>query len=320
MFRRPSPTPSCRGTVPIAGQGRHEGRWHRTDQDGQRLQAAAAAVPDRPRDDHRRPRCRRRRRRVRLDRAAAVASGLRPADRARREPCDQRRVRRGGRAVRRSDPADGQRAAAGRRSRAAGAASGSSTTTGSRAFRSAATSAGRTWATSRSSAFWEQVRELDLFVFSHGLSPLGPERMTEHELKNFVGLPIDTAVTVGSMVFGGVYERLPGLKVVLLARRGHVPVPRRPLGPRLPGPTQQGGRHDDQAAERVPQGHLRRLPEPRSGGRPLPRRTPRRGSGRCWGAITPSTWARRTRSARSRRRSRTRRSSTRSWAARRAGC
>jgi aminocarboxymuconate-semialdehyde decarboxylase len=61
--------------------------------------------------------------------------------------------------------------------------------------------------------FWEQVRERDLFVFSHGLSPLGPERMTQHELKNFVGLPIDTAVAVGSMVLGGVYERLPGLKV-----------------------------------------------------------------------------------------------------------
>jgi aminocarboxymuconate-semialdehyde decarboxylase len=61
--------------------------------------------------------------------------------------------------------------------------------------------------------FWEEVRERDLFVFSHGLSPLGPERMSEHELKNLVGLPIDTAVSVGSMVFGGVYERLPGLKV-----------------------------------------------------------------------------------------------------------
>jgi aminocarboxymuconate-semialdehyde decarboxylase len=61
--------------------------------------------------------------------------------------------------------------------------------------------------------FWEEVRERDLFVFSHGLSPLGPERMSVHELKNFVGLPIDTAVSVGSMVFGGVYERLPGLKV-----------------------------------------------------------------------------------------------------------
>lgn len=61
--------------------------------------------------------------------------------------------------------------------------------------------------------FWEEVRERDLFVFSHGLSPLGPERMSAHELKNLVGLPIDTAVSVASMVFGGVYERLPGLKV-----------------------------------------------------------------------------------------------------------
>jgi aminocarboxymuconate-semialdehyde decarboxylase len=61
--------------------------------------------------------------------------------------------------------------------------------------------------------FWEEVRDRDLFVFSHGLSPLGPERMSEHELKNFVGLPVDTAVSVASMVFGGVYERLPGLKV-----------------------------------------------------------------------------------------------------------
>ena len=71
--------------------------------------------------------------------------------------------------------------------------------------------------------FWEKVRELDLVVFSHGLSPLGAERMKEHELKNFVGLPIDTAVTVGSLVFGGVYERLPGLKIVFSHGGGAFP-------------------------------------------------------------------------------------------------
>jgi aminocarboxymuconate-semialdehyde decarboxylase len=71
--------------------------------------------------------------------------------------------------------------------------------------------------------FWEKVRELDLVVFSHGLSPLGPERMSEHELKNFVGLPIDTAVSVGSLVFGGVYERLPGLKIVFSHGGGTFP-------------------------------------------------------------------------------------------------
>jgi aminocarboxymuconate-semialdehyde decarboxylase len=61
--------------------------------------------------------------------------------------------------------------------------------------------------------FWEEIRGRDLLVFAHGLSPLGAERMSVHELKNFVGLPIDTAVSVGSLVFGGVYERLPGLKI-----------------------------------------------------------------------------------------------------------
>jgi aminocarboxymuconate-semialdehyde decarboxylase len=61
--------------------------------------------------------------------------------------------------------------------------------------------------------FWEEVRERDLFVFSHGVNPVGGDRLKEHQLHNFVGLPIDTAVSVGSMVFNGVYERLPGLKV-----------------------------------------------------------------------------------------------------------
>ena len=61
--------------------------------------------------------------------------------------------------------------------------------------------------------FWEEVRERDLFVFSHGVNPLGADRLSEHQLHNFVGLPIDTAVSVGSMVFNGVYERLPGLKI-----------------------------------------------------------------------------------------------------------
>ncbi|GFG50493.1 hypothetical protein CQY20_23690 [Mycolicibacterium agri] len=61
--------------------------------------------------------------------------------------------------------------------------------------------------------FWEEVRERDLFVFSHGINPLGRERLKDNQLHNFVGLPIDTAVSVASMVFNGVYDRLPGLKI-----------------------------------------------------------------------------------------------------------
>ena len=61
--------------------------------------------------------------------------------------------------------------------------------------------------------FWEEMRRRDLFVFVHGISPLGRERLRAHELSNLAGLPIDTAVAVGSMILGGVFERFPGLKV-----------------------------------------------------------------------------------------------------------
>jgi aminocarboxymuconate-semialdehyde decarboxylase len=61
--------------------------------------------------------------------------------------------------------------------------------------------------------FWEAIREHDLYVFVHGLYPLGKERLSKWGLSNFVGLPIDTAVGVASMIFGGVFDRLPGLSV-----------------------------------------------------------------------------------------------------------
>jgi len=71
--------------------------------------------------------------------------------------------------------------------------------------------------------FWERVRDEDLFVFVHGLSPLGRERLLDYELSNFVGLPVDTTVAVASMIFGGVFRRLPGLKVCLSHGGGAFP-------------------------------------------------------------------------------------------------
>jgi aminocarboxymuconate-semialdehyde decarboxylase len=61
--------------------------------------------------------------------------------------------------------------------------------------------------------FWEEMRRHDLFVFVHGINPLGRDRLKAHQLANLAGLPIDTAVAVASMIFGGVFDRFPGLKV-----------------------------------------------------------------------------------------------------------
>jgi len=42
---------------------------------------------------------------------------------------------------------------------------------------------------------------------------LGKERMTKYWLPWLVGMPTETCLAISSMIFGGVFERLPNLKV-----------------------------------------------------------------------------------------------------------
>ena len=143
--------------------------------------------------------------------------------------------------------------------------------------------------------FWEEVRERDLFVFSHGVNPMGADRLKEHQLHNFVGLPIDTAVSVGSMVFNGVYERLPGLKVCYSHGGGAFPCWSAAGITDTANGCQQSRRQSGCRATTS------------STCTPTRSRMTRRRCGSwsnvsvrirwCWAATIPSTWARRTRSA-----------------------
>ena len=174
------------GEVPIAGQVV-------TKDDGSALvkmdngfkQPLPPFLTD-PGDDHRRPRRGRRRRGVRVDRATAVAPRLRSADRARREPGDQRRTaevaeQHDGRIMPLANvPLQDVDLALQELKRVVD-------DYGFKGVQVGSNIGGKNLGDESHFPFWEQVRELDLFVFSHGLSPLGPERMSEHELKNFVG-------------------------------------------------------------------------------------------------------------------------------------
>ncbi len=61
--------------------------------------------------------------------------------------------------------------------------------------------------------FWEAVRDLDCFVLFHPFNPIGrKDRLNKPYLMNFVGLPVDTAAAVASLIFDGVYERFGPLK------------------------------------------------------------------------------------------------------------
>jgi len=60
-------------------------------------------------------------------------------------------------------------------------------------------------------------------IFLHPLGVLGPDRLRDYYLTNLIGNPTDTAVAVASLIFGGVMEACPALKVVLPHGGGSTP-------------------------------------------------------------------------------------------------
>ncbi|NOT08469.1 MAG: amidohydrolase [Gemmatimonadales bacterium] len=61
--------------------------------------------------------------------------------------------------------------------------------------------------------FFEAAARLDAAVFVHPWDMLAPERMRKYWLPWLVGMPTETALAVCSVIFGGVLERLPTLKI-----------------------------------------------------------------------------------------------------------
>jgi aminocarboxymuconate-semialdehyde decarboxylase len=71
--------------------------------------------------------------------------------------------------------------------------------------------------------FWTAAEGLDAFIFIHPTGGAGAERLGSYYLKNFVGLPFETTIAGASLVFGGVLERHPGLKICLSHGGGFLP-------------------------------------------------------------------------------------------------
>jgi aminocarboxymuconate-semialdehyde decarboxylase len=60
---------------------------------------------------------------------------------------------------------------------------------------------------------FEAAEELDASVFVHPWDMLGKDRMPKYWLPWLVGMPAETTLAICSVVFGGVLERLPRLKM-----------------------------------------------------------------------------------------------------------
>jgi aminocarboxymuconate-semialdehyde decarboxylase len=70
---------------------------------------------------------------------------------------------------------------------------------------------------------WSAAEQLDAAIFVHPWDMLGKERMPKYWLPWLVGMPAETSLAICSMIFGGVFERFPKLRVAFAHGGGAFP-------------------------------------------------------------------------------------------------
>jgi aminocarboxymuconate-semialdehyde decarboxylase len=70
---------------------------------------------------------------------------------------------------------------------------------------------------------WAKAAELGAFILIHPVGVAGADRLKSYYLANLIGNPVDTTIAAASLVFGGVLERYPNLKICLSHGGGFVP-------------------------------------------------------------------------------------------------
>ena len=71
--------------------------------------------------------------------------------------------------------------------------------------------------------FLEACQDAEAVVFVHPYDVLGSERLQRYYMWNLIGMVTETAVAIESLIFGGVYERLPRLKTYFAHAGGSFP-------------------------------------------------------------------------------------------------
>jgi aminocarboxymuconate-semialdehyde decarboxylase len=70
---------------------------------------------------------------------------------------------------------------------------------------------------------WSAAEEVNAAIFVHPWDMLGSERMRKYWLPWLVGMPAETSLAICSMIFGGVFERFPSLRVAFAHGGGAFP-------------------------------------------------------------------------------------------------
>ena len=71
--------------------------------------------------------------------------------------------------------------------------------------------------------FWAAAEELGALVFMHPVGSTLGQRLARYYLSNIVGNPLDTTIALSQLIFGGVLERHPRLKIVAAHGGGYLP-------------------------------------------------------------------------------------------------
>ena len=73
----------------------------------------------------------------------------------------------------------------------------------------------------RLAKFWAKAEELDMLVFIHPLGFTDGKRLGRHNFNNVIGNPLESAIAVGYLIYDGVLDRHPGLKICIAHGGGY---------------------------------------------------------------------------------------------------
>jgi aminocarboxymuconate-semialdehyde decarboxylase len=101
--------------------------------------------------------------------------------------------------------------------------------------------------------FWAAAEELGVLVFIHPLGFTHGERLSKHYLSNIIGNPLESTIAVSHLIFDGVLDLHPALKICVAHGGGYLPT--------YAGRIAQAYRFRDdcRACQHPPETYLRRL-------------------------------------------------------------
>jgi aminocarboxymuconate-semialdehyde decarboxylase len=71
--------------------------------------------------------------------------------------------------------------------------------------------------------FWARAEELRAVIFLHPFGCTLDERLDRYYLSNTVGQPVENAVALSHLIFAGVLDRYPGLRLIAAHGGGYLP-------------------------------------------------------------------------------------------------